>query len=89
MNRKQRFGIHESLLIPATVKKTGAAPKAAATNRAKKGRIYRAPPQSLFRQNGSFDFYFKTAIERTYNYVVVKATVLNTVQNISNRVQSA
>ena len=36
-----------------------------------------------------FDFYFKTAIERTYNYVVVKATVLNTLQNITNRVQPA
>jgi hypothetical protein len=32
--------------------------------------------------------YFKIAIERTYNYVVVKATVLNMMQNISNRVQS-
>ena len=43
-----------------------------------KGHIYGVPPQSLFRQNGGFDFYFKTAIERTYNYVVVKATVLIT-----------
>ena len=44
------------------------------------------PRKSLYKKRGGFVFHFKTAIERILYYIAVKATVLHSLHDVSNRV---